>query len=59
MDVQRDPGDRSLQPRRPHLPEEVPVSVAHRRQRPQEELHPAGGGLDGRLQEVLLRADRK
>ena len=33
--------------------------MENRRQRPQEELDQVGRGLDGRLQEVLLRADRQ
>lgn len=58
MDVRRDLGDSAVFARRSHIPEEVSVQMAVGRERAEEELHPAGRGVDGRLRQVLLRADR-
>jgi hypothetical protein len=54
-----DAGDRAVLSRRPHLPQAFPLQVADRCQRAQTQLHPAGGGLDGRVRQVLLPEGRQ
>ena len=56
VDVWRGTGDHPLLPCRPYFPQAQPVQVAHWGERGEEELHSTGRGLDGRLQEILLRA---
>lgn len=57
VDVRRYVGDCSVFARRSHIQEEVAVQVAVGRERLEEELHPAGRSVDGRVLQVLLRTD--
>lgn len=57
MDVRRNVGDRAVFARWSYIPKEVAVQMAVGRERTEEELHPACRGVDGRLCQVLLRAD--
>lgn len=52
-------GDSAVFARWSYIQEEIAVQVADGRQRFEEELHPSGRSVDGRLRQVLLRTDRQ
>lgn len=59
VDVRRYPGDRTLLPRGPHLPQAVAVQVENGGERAATKLRQTGRSVAGRVRQVLLSTYRK